>query len=253
METPTLNPSTLRGENRKKSGGAGAPHPRNNQADKQLRGQNARKNQEQTGTNQKQPETGKQAGHPARPNIRTTSDALPNAEAAPRSSKDIPGSLETDQAMADPTTPPGTRQGKLSPTARTRPESPFLEQPNFGYRLEAPHQTYFSPANANPFAALEKFNPEEEDLKHTQEEMGDRWVFPAGRKLAPKFVSPGKTPPPSSPTRTPTQDSASGSKRKRTRSEVHRSFFTSLGISVPPGEEFARARIWPVLSRERDE
>jgi len=149
--------------------------------------------------------------------------------------------------MANPTTPPGTRQGKLSPTAKTRPESPLLEQPNFGYRLEAPHQTYFSAANANPFAALEKLNPEEEDLKHTQEEMGDRWVFQAGRKLAPRFVSPGKAPPPppppSSPTRTPTQDSASGSKRKRTRSEVHRSFFTSLGISVPPGEEFARVRI----------
>jgi hypothetical protein len=107
VETPTLNPSTLRGENRKKSGGAGAPHPGNNQADKQLRGQNARKNQEQTRTNQKQPETSKQARHPARPNIRTTSDALPNAKATPRSLKDIPGSLETDQAMADPTTPPG--------------------------------------------------------------------------------------------------------------------------------------------------
>jgi len=137
-EAPTLNPSILRGENRKKSGGAEALHLGNNQADKQLRGQNARNNQEQTGTNHKQPESGKQARHPARPNIRTTSNALPNAEAAPRSSKDIPGSLETDQAMADPTTPPGTRQGKLSPTARTRLESPLLEQPNFGYRSEAP-------------------------------------------------------------------------------------------------------------------
>ncbi len=37
-EAPTLNPSTLRGENRKKSGGAGAPHPGNNQANKQLQG-----------------------------------------------------------------------------------------------------------------------------------------------------------------------------------------------------------------------
>jgi hypothetical protein len=95
--------------------------------------------QEHTGTNQKQPEAGKQACHPTRPNIRTTSDALPSAKAAPRNSKDTSGSLEIDQAMADPTTPPGTRQGKLSPTARTRPESPLLEQPNFGYRSEAPH------------------------------------------------------------------------------------------------------------------
>jgi len=114
-----------------------------------------------------------------------------------------------------------------------------------------PHQAYFSTTNANPFVALEKLNPEEEDLKHTQEEMGERWVFQAGRKLAPRFVSPGKALPPS-PTHTPTQDCASGSRRKRTRSEVHSSFFTSLGISVPPGQDFARTRVWPVLSRERD-
>jgi hypothetical protein len=25
-----------------------------------------------------------------------------------------------------------------------------------------------------------------------------------------------------------------------------------LGISIPPGQEFARASVWPVLSRERD-
>jgi hypothetical protein len=153
--------------------------------------------------------------------------------------------------MADPTTPPGFRQGKLSPTARTRPENPLLEQPKFGYRLEAPLQTYLSAANANPFVALETINLEEEDLKHTQEETGERWVFQASRKQAPRFVSPGKAPPPS-PTHTLTQDCASGSRRKRTRSEVHNSFFTSLGIFVPPGQEFARARVWPVLSRERN-
>jgi hypothetical protein len=33
---------------------------------------------------------------------------------------------------------------------------------------------------------------------------------------------------------------------------VHNFFFTSLGIPVPPREEFARAKIWPVLSKERD-
>ncbi len=143
---PNPNPCNPRGENGKKSGGAGAHHPRNAQAGKQLRAQNTRKNQEHTGTNQKQPEAGKQAGHPTQPNIRTSSDAPPSEEAAQRNSKDTPGSLETDQAMADPTTPPGTRQGKLSPTARTRP---LLEQPNFGYRSEPPHQAYLSAANVN--------------------------------------------------------------------------------------------------------
>jgi hypothetical protein len=70
-------------------------------------------------------------------------------------------------------------------------------------------------------------------------------------KQAPRFASPGKAPP-LSQTRTLTQDCALGSRKKRTRSEVHNSFFTSLGIPVPPGQELARARVWPVLSRERD-
>jgi hypothetical protein len=33
---------------------------------------------------------------------------------------------------------------------------------------------------------------------------------------------------------------------------MHCSYFTSLGISHPPGQEYARARIWPVLSREKN-
>jgi len=74
--------------------------------------------------------------------------------------------------MADPTTPPGPRQGKASPTVRTRPENPLLEKPNFGFKSEAPHQTYLSTINTNPFAALETINLEEEDPKHSQEETG---------------------------------------------------------------------------------
>jgi hypothetical protein len=56
---PTPNPSNPKGDNGKKSGGAGAPHPGNAQAGKQLRAQNARKSQEHTETNHKQPEAGK--------------------------------------------------------------------------------------------------------------------------------------------------------------------------------------------------
>jgi hypothetical protein len=35
--------------------------------------------------------------------------------------------------------------------------------------------------------------------------------------------------------------------------ELHHSYFESLGISVPTDQEFYKARIWPVLSREKDE
>ncbi len=33
---------------------------------------------------------------------------------------------------------------------------------------------------------------------------------------------------------------------------MHYSYFSSLGISTPPGQEHARARIWSVLSREKN-
>jgi hypothetical protein len=32
-------------------------------------------------------------------------------------------------------------------------------------------------------------------------------------------------------------------------SEMHPSYFTSLGIQVPPSKEPLRAKIWPVLTR----
>ncbi len=226
----TPNLPNARGENGKKSEGAGAPQPNKAQAEKQLRTQNSRRNQEHTGVNQKQSEVIRQTGHPAQLNTRTSSVSPPNAGKAPVNTKDASGSLETDQAMADPTSPP-PGQDKPNPTDRTRPS---LKQPNFGFRLEAPYQEHPLAANSNPFAALKMINVEEEDLKHTQEDTGERWIFQASRKQAPRSTSPGKAPP-LPQTRTPTQDCASGSRRKRTHSEVHNSFFTSLGIPVPPG------------------
>ncbi|CAM6028726.1 unnamed protein product [Sphagnum balticum] len=165
--------------------------------------------------------------------------------------KDTPRNLETYQVMADPASPSDPNQDRPSPKARTCLENSLLEQPNFGYRLAASHQTYPSAATTNPFMALEKLNPEAEDFRYTQGESSESWAFQANRKQAPRNASPRQALP-HSPTHVPTQDFTLGSRRKRTRSEVHNSFFTSLGIPVPPGQEHARARVWPVLSRERD-
>jgi len=62
---PTPDPTNSRGTNGKELGGTGAPQPSKAQAVKQPRAQNTRRGQEHTGTNQKQPEASKQAGHPA--------------------------------------------------------------------------------------------------------------------------------------------------------------------------------------------
>jgi hypothetical protein len=42
-------------------------------------------------------------------------------------------------------------------------------------------------------------------------------------------------------------------KRGLMHSEVHLSYFTSLGIQVPPNKEPLRARIWPVVTRVKEE
>ncbi|CAM6009345.1 unnamed protein product [Sphagnum balticum] len=213
---PTPNPPNTRGEEGKRPGGVGVPQPSKAQANKQPQAQNAKRNQVQTEMNQRQPEASKQAGHLTQQNIVNTSDALLNTEATPRNliQKDTPGNLETNQVDS--------------------------------FSSDIP-----SAATTNPFAALEKLNPEAEDLRYTQGESSESWAFQASRKQAPRDASPRQALP-HSPTHVPTQDFTPGSRRKRTCSEVHNSFFTSLGIPVPPGQEHARARVWPVLSRERD-
>jgi hypothetical protein len=54
------------------------------------------------------------------------------------------------------------------------------------------------------------------------------------------------------PIRSPQLATTPGGKRGLTQSELHRSFFESLGIAIPGNQEFGRVRIWPVLSREKD-
>jgi len=164
----------------------------------------------------------------------------------PRSPKIPSKGSESDQEMKDLTISLGPEQDTSELRGNLHPNKPI-----FGFKSETPHRAYLSTANANPFASLETIDPEEENLKIPQEEAGERWVFQAGRKQAPRATPPWQASP-LSPNHATKLDGALGSRRKRTRSEMHRSF-TSLGISMPPGQEFARARIWPVLSRERDE
>ncbi len=57
---------------------------------------------------------------------------------------------------------------------------------------------------------------------------------------------------PQSPSRTPQQEATPGGKRGLTHSEIHPSFFTSLGIPIPSNKEPFRTRIWPILVREKN-
>jgi hypothetical protein len=197
-----------------------------------------RRNQAQTETIQHQKEDSKHSDHPAQLNITSTSTILPNAEASPRNRclKATSGTSKAEQDMADPTSPPGLNQVRPNTRVETCPTiaHPQGEQPNFGYRMATPHQTYLSVANANPFTALEALSPEAEGPKDAQGKLGEIWTFQASKKQSPRIVSPRQTLPQSLAPAS-LQDLIPGSGRKRTRSEVHSSFFTSLGILVPPG------------------
>lgn len=248
-----------------KEQGGGILQPIQAQASKQRRTQNVRRNQAQTETIQHRKENNKHLDHPAQLNIASTSTILPNAETSPqnRCLKATSGSSEADQDMADLTSPPGLNQVRPSTRAETRSAiaHPQVEQPNFGYRMATPHQTYLSATNANPFIALEALSPEAEDPKDAQGKLGEIWTFQASKKQSSRIVSPRQTLP-QSPTLASIhdltlapasiQDLILGSGRKRTCSEVHSSFFISLGIPMPPGQEHAREIVWPVLSRVRN-
>ncbi|CAK9227226.1 unnamed protein product [Sphagnum troendelagicum] len=72
-----------------------------------------------------------------------------------------------------------------------------------------------------------------------------------GKGDTPKLASPrqGTT---QLPFHTPQREAMPGGKRGLMHSEVHPSFFTSLGILAPPNRKPFRTRIWPVLVREKN-
>jgi hypothetical protein len=85
-----------------------------------------------------------------------------------------------------------------------------------------------------------------------QEDMKEGWSFQGRKRHDPKQTPPRQvmhhlSPHPSHREITP------GGKRGLMHSEVHPSYFTSLGIQVPPSKEPLRARIWPVLTKMKEE
>ncbi|CAK9861924.1 unnamed protein product [Sphagnum jensenii] len=114
-----------------------------------------------------------------------------------------------------------------------------------------------SPGNGNttslnPFAGnfggMRKTNFLQRQLK----DPGEGWTFQGKRRMPVRLLSPRQDLAETS-TRSPQSASMPGGKRGQTHSELHHSYFESLGILVPVDQEFCKARIWPVLLREKDE
>ncbi len=100
-------------------------------------------------------------------------------------------------------------------------------------------------ATSNPFATPGKKSKEDPDLSKPLGEPTRSWIF-QGRKRNSSTRAPTRQESPQALLQTP-----QGRKRGLLHSEVHQSYFTSLGISAPANKEPFRVRIWLVLTRER--
>jgi len=114
-----------------------------------------------------------------------------------------------------------------------------------------------SPRNGN-IASLNPFERNFGEMVRTDllqrqlEDPREGWTFQGKRRFLVKILSPRQDPAEVS-THSPQPATTPGGKRGQTHSELHHSYFESLGISVPVDQEFCKARIRPVLSREKDE
>ncbi len=224
----------------------GAPHPKQDQGSRLPKSQKVESTQARNWMNLVHSEARIRSKHPTESNIDNRSVKPPGANSQPRSSSraEAPGSSEADYVMTEqasfPEPKPLSISQKLSRQLEIIRES--KAKPNFGFQNAISPLSTQLVTNTNPFAALEGDNPEVEEEKDDLGEMKGSWTFQGRKKHTPRITSPRQALP-QTPTPSPSHDATPGGRRKRMHSDVHCSYFTSLGISSPPGQEHARARI----------
>lgn len=126
---------------------------------------------------------------------------------------------------------------------------------NFNLQDSKDLSTRTTEANSNPFASPRESGKELNSMPRAQGEATEGWSFQGRRRHAPKLASPRQEmpQPPSTLSRTPQRDATPGGKRGIPHSEIHPSFFTALGIPVPANKEPVRTKIWPVLTRVKND
>ncbi|CAK9253698.1 unnamed protein product [Sphagnum jensenii] len=97
-------------------------------------------------------------------------------------------------------------------------------------------------ANLNPFARNSGEASRSELLQSQQEDPREGWTFQGKRRLPVRLLSPRQDLAETT-TRPPHLVTTPGGKRGQTHLELHHSYFESLGISVPEGQDFCKARI----------
>jgi len=161
--------------------------------------------------------------------------------------------VQKDHHMSDISASPTHALPPSQLGAERRKES--VSTPRTQLRFELPetgsHQTRPSAPITNPFASPAEGVREGRASPNPQEETTGGWTFQGRKKHTHKLTSP--RPEVHLPiSHTPPQETTPGGKKGQQHSEVPPSFFTSLGITIPQDREPLRARVWPVLAREKN-
>ncbi len=158
-----------------------------------------------------------------------------------------------DQEMSDPSEPLARSKSETQPEE----EHPSVgghtpnTKPLFGIPAQVGTQGRTLEANVNPFVSLGEESREAGRFSRPLVEATEGWVFQGRRRHAPILASP-RLETTQSPLHTPQREATPGGKKGLMHSEVHPSFFTSLGISTPPNKESLRTKIWPMLIRKKN-
>ncbi|KAH9569301.1 hypothetical protein CY35_03G126000 [Sphagnum magellanicum] len=195
------------------------------------------------------------ASAPPRPPTQPASQDIPqtgNSTQAPLQRRPTSNDLR-DLEMFDqggPSEPPthGRHQDMGQPTSGSSTPNP---KPHFGPLGLKGNIALAPEVCSNPFASPGEGTKEFERPSRTQTEAMEGWTFQGKRRSAPQRAAPRQEA--SQPLfQTPPRDVTPGGKRGLMHSEVHTTFFTWLGITAPPNKEPLRARVWPMLTRDKN-
>jgi hypothetical protein len=144
----------------------------------------------------------------------------------------------TTEAQVDlKTSEPPTSLNRAKGETRAETKNPWEEATtprnkfSFGLPGMLDLQAQKKGANTNPFANANEGSRSADRSIRVQEDEMEGWSFQGQRKHAPKLASPRPEAHFTLP-RTPQQDSTPGGKRGQLHSEVHPSYFSSLGMTI---------------------
>jgi hypothetical protein len=155
--------------------------------------------------------------------------------------------------MTEPLPSPSWAKGETRAEIEKLPEEATMPKNKlfFGLLGLTGPQAQKTEANTNPFANSEEGSCGVDLRARPQEDTLEGWSFQGRRKHAPKLALPRPETHHTLP-RTPQQETTLGGKKVQLHSEVHPSYFSSLGMTIPANGEPFRARIWLVLVREKN-